>query len=70
MDYDNKVSPEKCLANVLDNIEPGSIIVFHDSLKAKANLKVVLPQVLQYIKDKGWPMLPIKQNLEHDQVVA
>lgn len=52
-DYDAEVSEEKCLQNVLKNIKPGSIIVFHDSLKAEKNLRYVLPKVLQYLSEKG-----------------
>ncbi|MEZ4857618.1 MAG: polysaccharide deacetylase family protein [Flavobacteriaceae bacterium] len=53
-DWDNRVSEEKCLQNVLKNIRPGSIIVFHDSLKAKKNLTYTLPKVLGFIQEKGW----------------
>tara|TARA_R110002020_G_scaffold68309_1_gene178996 strand:+ start:12309 stop:12923 length:615 start_codon:yes stop_codon:yes gene_type:complete len=53
-DYDSTVSEEKCLQNVLKNIKPGSIIVFHDSLKAEKNLRYVLPKVLEIIVKKGW----------------
>jgi len=37
-DYDQSVSPEICLDNVIKNTSQGSIIVFHDSLKAQKNL--------------------------------
>lgn len=47
-DYDPKVSVEKCLQNVLKNIEAGSIVVFHDSLKAEKNLRKTLPKVLEF----------------------
>jgi peptidoglycan/xylan/chitin deacetylase (PgdA/CDA1 family) len=53
-DYNNSISEEKCLQNVLMNIEPGSIVVFHDSLKAEKNLRYVLPKVLDFISKKGW----------------
>lgn len=53
-DYDSTVSEEKCLENVLKNIQPGSVIVFHDSLKAENNLRYVLPKVLEIIVKKGW----------------
>ena len=53
-DYDQNISAEKCLNNVLTNIEKGSVIVFHDSLKAEKNLRYVLPKVLEHIKSKGW----------------
>src|SRR5690606_24255871 len=38
-DFDTKISPQKCLSNVIENTESGSIIVFHDSLKAEQNLR-------------------------------
>jgi len=47
-DYDASVSEEQCLQNVLQNIQSGSIIVFHDSIKAQKNLRYVLPEVLEY----------------------
>jgi peptidoglycan/xylan/chitin deacetylase (PgdA/CDA1 family) len=53
-DFDSTVSEEKCLQNVLKNIEKGSIVVFHDSLKAEKKLRFVLPKVLEFIKEKGW----------------
>jgi len=53
-DYDENISETTCLKNVLSNIEKGSIIVFHDSLKAEKNLRYALPSVLEYIKNKGW----------------
>ena len=34
-DYDTNLTGEQCLANATKNTKPGSIIVFHDSLKAR-----------------------------------
>jgi peptidoglycan/xylan/chitin deacetylase (PgdA/CDA1 family) len=51
-DYDTNVSEEKCLQNVLKNIRSGSVVVFHDSLKAEKNLRYVLPKVLEFIGEK------------------
>ncbi|MCG9791543.1 polysaccharide deacetylase family protein [Flavobacterium algicola] len=48
-DFDVTITKEKCLDNVISNIQPGSIIVFHDSVKAFPNLKYTLPKVLDYI---------------------
>ncbi|HNE27984.1 MAG: polysaccharide deacetylase family protein [Saprospiraceae bacterium] len=53
-DFDTSLSPEDCLRNVLDHVEPGSIVVFHDSLKAEPRLRYVLPRVLEYFKERGW----------------
>lgn len=49
-DFDTAISPEKCLKNVLKNVRPGSIIVFHDSVKAWKNLEYALPGTLQFLK--------------------
>ncbi len=51
-DFDVNVSPENCLNNVLKNSKPGSIVVFHDSIKASEKLKEVLPKVLEYYHHK------------------
>lgn len=53
-DFDQNLSPEKCYQNVIRNIQNGSIIVFHDSLKAFDRLKYVLPKTIQYLSDKGY----------------
>ncbi len=60
-DFDKDITPEKCLSNVLTNIEPGSIVVFHDSEKAYERMSYALPRVLEFCKNKGWEMraLPI-----------
>jgi peptidoglycan/xylan/chitin deacetylase (PgdA/CDA1 family) len=55
-DYDYKLSPDEVFNNVTRNIKPGSIIVFHDSEKAKKNVLAVLPQLLQYLKQQGYAM--------------
>ena len=53
-DFDASISEEKCLQNVIKNIEEGSIVVFHDSLKAEKKLRYALPKVLDFISEKGW----------------
>ena len=45
-DYSTTISPDKVLTNVLENVREGSIVVFHDSIKAEPNLTYVLPRVL------------------------
>lgn len=59
-DYDANVSAQQCLRNVLDNIRPGSIIVFHDSLKAESNLRNTLPLVLKWLPLMGFRFELIK----------
>ncbi len=53
-DFDPKISEEQCYSNVVDNADAGSIIVFHDSVKAKDTLQKVLPRVLQYFSEQGY----------------
>jgi len=55
-DFDSSVTPEQCLANVIDNVVAGSIIVFHDSEKAYPNLKYALPGTLKYLKEAGFSL--------------
>ncbi len=59
-DYEMNNTPEKCLDNVLFNVESGSIIVFHDSLKAFQNLEYVLPKCLEILKQRGFVFDVIK----------
>lgn len=53
-DFDNQISPEKCLENVIKNTQPGSIIVFHDSVKSFKNLEYTLPKFLTYLKQNNY----------------
>ena len=58
-DFDIELPKQKVVKNVLNNTEPGSIIVFHDSVKAEPRLKYALPRVLNYLKDEGYNFNPI-----------
>ena len=53
-DFDTNLSKEKCLQNVLKNTSNGSIVVFHDSVKAAEKVKYVLPKVLEYFSKRGF----------------
>lgn len=55
-DYDRSRSPERCLRDVLHHTRPGSIIVFHDSLKAEPLLRAVLPEVLVQLRGAGYSL--------------
>tara|TARA_R110000850_G_scaffold199977_1_gene326158 strand:+ start:64617 stop:65276 length:660 start_codon:yes stop_codon:yes gene_type:complete len=52
-DFDHTITQEKCLENVLKNTENGSIVIFHDSIKAEKNLRYALPKVLAHFSEKG-----------------
>lgn len=53
-DFDPGISPEQCLQNVMENIQPGSIVLFHDSLKAETRMRFALPRVLEQLTREGW----------------
>lgn len=52
-DFDTSITPEDCLRNVKTHASAGSIIVFHDSIKAIDKLKFVLPEVISFFEQKG-----------------
>lgn len=53
-DFDTQIDGQQCLKNVIDRARPGSIVVFHDSIKAFPRLKVALPAVLKTLSEKGY----------------
>ena len=53
-DFDPNISKEQCLSNVVNNARPGSIVVFHDSLKTEGKLSFVLPKVLAHFASLGY----------------
>jgi len=59
-DFDTNISSEECLENVIRNAKNGSIIVFHDSLKAQEKLYYVLPKILGYYAKKGYRFKAIR----------
>ena len=48
-DYDSDISAEKCLTTVTKKVNKGSIIVFHDSIKAETNLRYALPKTIEFL---------------------
>lgn len=58
-DYSKRLKPEAVFGNVRKYARNGSIIVFHDSLKAQKNLRVVLPQAIEWLKSEGYEFLPL-----------
>lgn len=53
-DYSKHMTPEKVFANVRKYTRNGSIIVFHDSLKAWRNLQDALPKSIEWLKAQGY----------------
>lgn len=53
-DFDPSITAQQCLRNVTTKAGPGSIVVFHDSLKAEDKLRYVLPRVLEHFAQEGY----------------
>ena len=53
-DYDKNLSPSQVLKNVKSYSRSGSVILFHDSVKAKNNMLTVLPQAISFLLAKGY----------------
>lgn len=53
-DYSKLMTPEQVFENVKKYVRDGSIIVFHDSLKAEKNMKYALPRSIEWLKDQGY----------------
>lgn len=53
-DWDKNIPEEDCLDNVISKTENGSVVVFHDSLKAAKNMQYALPKVLEHFTKKGY----------------
>jgi hypothetical protein len=53
-DFDDGITKEDCLQNVILNVKKGSIVVFHDSEKAFRHLQYCLPRVLAFLSESGF----------------
>ena len=53
-DYDKTYSPQKILTAIKKYTRNGSIILFHDSIKAQDNMLAVLPQAIEYLLSQGY----------------
>ncbi len=54
LDYDNRISENACLNNVTHFTRPGSVIVFHDNIKAEDNMFYALTQSLLLYSKLGY----------------
>ncbi len=53
-DFDPSIDGGRCLRNVTRNVRPGSIVVFHDSVKAWDRLEHALPRTLDHLHREGY----------------
>jgi peptidoglycan/xylan/chitin deacetylase (PgdA/CDA1 family) len=55
-DYLPRLNTKSAQKRIQKATRPGSIVVFHDSEKAVNNLKILLPEYLQFLKQEGYQM--------------
>jgi peptidoglycan/xylan/chitin deacetylase (PgdA/CDA1 family) len=60
-DFSKHIDNETCLNNVVKYTTSGSIIVFHDSVKASDNLFYALPKAIEYLLSKGYKFEKINE---------
>lgn len=53
-DWDQSITPDRSLRNVIENTTNGSIVVMHDSVKAKEKIYYSLPKVLAHFSERGY----------------
>jgi peptidoglycan/xylan/chitin deacetylase (PgdA/CDA1 family) len=53
-DFSQGLNPKKAIDYLSQKTQAGSILVFHDSVKAFPKLKQILPEVLQNLKNAGF----------------
>ena len=62
-DFDPGTTLEQCYENVMSKVRNGSIIVFHDSIKAKEKMQYTLPLVLEELSSRGYTFESIHADL-------
>lgn len=55
-DFDINIDGATCYNNIISNLKPGDIIVFHDSEKAYERMIYALPRLLEYCKENNIEM--------------
>jgi peptidoglycan/xylan/chitin deacetylase (PgdA/CDA1 family) len=53
-DFKENISSKKLYKNVINNVENGSIIVFHNNMKSYKNLKQSLEKILLKLQKEGY----------------
>lgn len=53
-DYNRSLTPDRVVRNVSRYARPGSIIVFHDSLKGGRRTLEALPRCIEWLKHQGY----------------
>lgn len=53
-DYDKMLTPEGIMQKIKHKTRKGSIVLFHDSIKARNNVMAVLPRAIEFWNQQGY----------------
>lgn len=59
-DFNTNHSPQKSLTKIIQQTQPGSIVVFHDNYKAEEKMKYMLPGYIKHFKERGFTFKKIE----------
>lgn len=63
-DYNANLTPVEVFSYIVKYVRNGSIIVFHDSLKAEKNMRHVMPKAVEWLKGEGYRFLRIGDDVD------
>lgn len=61
-DPDKRVTPEKLIANVLENTKPGTILIFHANGRGYSTAKA-MPYIVQELKKRGYRFVLLEEYI-------
>jgi peptidoglycan/xylan/chitin deacetylase (PgdA/CDA1 family) len=64
-DYNSRIDASRVFRNLTKFVRTGSVITFHDSVKAESNLKAALPLSIRWMKEEGYQFkaIPYKKRI-------
>jgi peptidoglycan-N-acetylglucosamine deacetylase len=72
-DFDKETTPARCLRNVMRFTSRGSIVVFHENIKAIPRIKYSLPRFIEHYSNKGFSFdalsEPVLQKALHHNLI-
>lgn len=67
-DFDEEMTPDRCVQNVVKNVKPGSIVVMHDNYKSFQVLQQALPVILEQLTQEGYVFNAISTSTVEETV--
>jgi len=58
-DFDPKLRPEICHSGALKGTSPGSIVIYHENVKAEPRIRYSLPRFLEHFSHQGYQFCAI-----------